>query len=177
MLALHTERLLVRELTLADAPFILELLNEPAFHLYIGDRGVRDIAGAEKYLRDGPLASYARHGHGLWLVELKADRTPVGINGLLKRDILPLPDLGFAFLARHNGKGYGYESSVAVLLHGREVLKMHEILAITALENPASIGLLGKLGFRFDRIEQLAGYAGPSRVFIQANLDPSLRSG
>ncbi len=173
---LATERLIIREFTLADAPFILELINEPAFHLYIGDRGVRDVAGAEGYLRDKILASYAQHGHGLWLVTLK-DGTPIGMNGLLKRDILPLPDLGFAFLARHNGKGYGYESSVAVLRHGREALKMREILAITALENPASIGLLGKLGFRFDRIEQLAGYPGPSRVFVQINLDPSLRSG
>ena len=166
MLPLQTDRLVIRELTLADAPLVLELINEPDFHRYIGDKGVRDIAGAGKYLRDGPLAMYARLGFGLWLVALK-DGTPVGINGLLQRDFLPGPDIGFAFLNRHNGKGYGYESSVAVLQHGRAHLKMTSILAITALENPASIGLLGKLGFRFEKLAQLPGYAGPSRVFVQ----------
>ena len=167
MLPLQTERLVIRELTLADAPFILELLNEPAFHQYIGDKGVRDIAGAEKYLLEGPLAMYAKYGHGLWLVELKVDGTPVGMNGLIKRDYLPDPDLGFALLQHHNGKGYGFESSVAVLRYGRDALKLPTILALTALENPASIGLLGKLGFRLEKITPLPGYAGESRIFVQ----------
>ena len=161
----ETERLIVRELTLADAPFILELLNEPAFHQYIGDKGVRDIAGAEKYLRDGPLAMYKRHGFGLWLVTLKGSGEPVGISGLLQRDYLPKPDLGFALLHRHTGQGYAHESAVAVLRHGRETLQLPRILAITAAENAASIGLLQKLGFRFQRMIDLPGFAMPSRLF------------
>jgi [ribosomal protein S5]-alanine N-acetyltransferase len=162
---LETERLVVRELTLTDAPFALELLNEPAFHRYIGDKGIRDLAGAGKYLREGPLASYAQPGHGLWQVALKATGEPVGINGQIKRPVLPDVDLGFAFLARHQGKGYGYESSVAILRHGRDVLKLPAVIALTAPENPASIGLLEKLGFRFDRMIDLPGYATPSRLF------------
>ena len=163
---LLTARLVIRELTPADAAFTLELLNEPGFHRYIGDRGIRDVAGAEKYLNDGPIASYARHGHGLWMVELKESREPVGICGLLKRDTLPHPDLGFAFLARHCGQGYGFESASAGLNYGRSVLRLPTILAITALENPASIKLLGKLGFRFERTVTLAGIAAPNRLFV-----------
>lgn len=166
MLPLETTRLRIRELTLADASFALELLNEPAFHRYIGDKGVRDLAGAEKYLRDGPLAMYTRHGVGLLKVELKTSGEPVGINGLLRREILPEPDIGFAFLARHSGQGYGYESSVAILRHAREQLRVARILAITAPENPASIGLLTKLGFRFERMVNLPGYSSPSRLFV-----------
>ena len=161
----ETERLIVRELTLADAPFVLELLNEPAFHQYIGDKGVRDIAGAEKYLREGPLAMYARHGFGLWLLAPKHGGEPVGICGLLQRDYLPAPDLGFALLARHTGLGYAHEAAVAVLRHGRETLKLPRLLAITAAENPASVGLLQKLGFRFQEMTQLPGFAAPSRLF------------
>jgi ribosomal-protein-alanine N-acetyltransferase len=165
---LLTNRLVLRELTLADAPFALELLNDPGFHRFIGDRGIRDLAGAEKYLADGPIASYAKRGHGLWMVELKEGRVPVGICGLIQRDTLPHPDLGFAFLARHCGQGYGSESAAAALAYGRSVLKLPTILAITALENPASIKLLGKLGFRFERIVTLAGIATPSRLFVAA---------
>lgn len=165
MISLETERLTIRELTLDDAGFILELLNEPAFHRYIGDKGVRDLAGAIGYLRDGPLAMYARHGFGLWLVALKDDGKPIGMCGLLKRDLLDHPDLGFALQARFTGQGYAYEAASAVLAHTRNALKLGPILAITAPENPSSIKLLGKLGFRFDRMIELPGYTEPSRLF------------
>ena len=96
---LQTARLLIREFSLADASFALELVNEPAFREFIGDKGVRDLATAGKYLQEGPLASYTKQGFGLWCVTLE-DGTPIGSCGLLKRDFLPHPDLGYAFLAR-----------------------------------------------------------------------------
>jgi [ribosomal protein S5]-alanine N-acetyltransferase len=161
----QTPRTAVRELTLSDAGFILELINEPAYHRYIGDRGVRDIAGAEKYLREGPIASYAKNGFGLWLVALK-DGTPIGMCGPIRRDTLEHPDFGFALLARFAGQGYAHEAASAVLAHAVGVLKLNPILAITAPENPPSIKLLGKLGFRFDRMIDLPGYAEPSRLFV-----------
>ncbi|HEY8996141.1 MAG TPA: GNAT family N-acetyltransferase [Lacunisphaera sp.] len=163
---LETERLLVREFTPEDAPFILELLNEPAFIRFIADKGVRDLAGAGRYLRNGPFASYARHGFGLWQVALKDGGIPVGMCGLLRRDTLEHPDLGFAFLARHTGKGYAFEAASAALVHARSVLKLGPILALTAAENPSSIKLLGKLGFRFERMIDLPGYTEPSRLFL-----------
>jgi ribosomal-protein-alanine N-acetyltransferase len=163
---LQTSRLTIRELTPADAAFVLELLNEPAFHRYIGDKGVRDLAGAEKYIREGPQASYAKHGFGLWRVALKADDTPVGMCGLLKRDFLDHPDLGYALLARHGGKGYAFEAASATLAHARSTLKLGPLHALTAPENPASIRLLDKLGFRFERMINAPGQAEPSRLFM-----------
>ena len=168
MIILETERLTLRELTPTDATFVLELLNEPAFLRYIGDKGVRDTFGAEKYIREGPQASYAKHGFGLWRVALKADDTPIGMCGMLKRDTLENPDLGYSFLARHAGKGYAFETASAVLTHARTVLKLGPILAVTAQENPASIKLLQKLGFKFDVMINLPGYREPSRLFTQS---------
>jgi RimJ/RimL family protein N-acetyltransferase len=162
---LATDRLVLREFTLGDAAFIQELVNEPAFVHFIGDKGVRDLAGAEKYLRDGPLASYARHGFGLWCVTLK-DGTPLGSCGLLQRDFLPHPDLGYAFLARHHGQGYAFEAASAVLRHARQQLGLTTIHAITAFRNPDSVKLLGKLGFDFVEFIQQPGYAEPSRLFV-----------
>lgn len=164
MIPLETDHLTIRELTLDDAGFVLELLNDPGFHRYIGDKGVRDLAGAIGYLRDGPLAMYAKHGFGLWLVALR-DGTPIGMCGPLKRDNLEHPDLGFALLARFAGRGYAHEAASAVLAHAQTVLKLGPILAITAAENPSSINLLGKLGFRFERMIDLPGNAAPSRLF------------
>lgn len=164
-LLFHTDRLILREFTLADAAFILELLNEPAFIEFIGDKGVRDLAGAEKYLREGPLASYAKHGFGLWAVTLH-DGTPLGSCGLLQRDSLAHPDLGYAFLARQHGQGYAHEAASAVLRHARENLQLMTLHAITAFRNPASVKLLGKLSFDFVDFIQQPGYAEPSRLFV-----------
>jgi len=148
---LETTRLALRRLSLDDAEFILGLLNEPSFLLYIGDKGVRTTADACRYISTGPLASYERFGFGLLLVELKAERAPIGICGLLKRDWLDHPDLGFAFLPRYWSKGYGFESASAVLGHAREILGLKRVLAITSPDNAASIRLLAKLRFRLER--------------------------
>jgi RimJ/RimL family protein N-acetyltransferase len=166
---LATERLVIREFTLTDAAFMAELLNEPAFIEFIGDKGVRDIPGAEKYLREGPLASYARHGFGLWCVVRRVDDVPLGSCGLLKRDFLGHPDLGYAFLAPYHGQGYAYEAATAVLQHASCDLKLATLHAITAFRNPASVRLLGKLGFDFVDFIQQPGYTEPSRLFIRTS--------
>jgi len=163
---LATERLILRELTFDDDAFVFELLNEPAYLQYIGDKGVRSPEDARKYISIGPLASYAKHGFGLWRVALKDDDTPIGMCGLLKRDGMDHTDLGYALLARFHGRGYARESASAVLAHAWKVLKLGTLQAVTAENNPTSIGLLGKLGFKFDRMITLPGYAKPSRLFV-----------
>ena len=67
---IETERLTIRRLTLDDAEFIRELLNDPDFLKFIGDRGVRTVDDAVAYLKNGPLEMYERLGFGLWCVEL-----------------------------------------------------------------------------------------------------------
>lgn len=165
MLPLHTQRLTIRELQIADASFLLELLNDPGFITYIADRGVRTLDDALAYLHNGPQAMIAQHGYGLWRVALTDSDEPIGICGILKRDSLPHPDLGYAILTRHCCHGYAHEAAQATLTYAREQLGVGRILAITALENPVSIRLLGKLGFDFDEIRQLPGIAAQSRVF------------
>jgi RimJ/RimL family protein N-acetyltransferase len=151
MPVLDTGRLALRRLSLDDAEFILRLLNEPSFLRFIGDKGVRTLADARRYISTGPTASYERFGFGLLLVELKEGREPIGICGLLKRDWLDHADLGFAFLPRFWSRGYAFESASAVLDHTRRTFGLKRILAITAPDNAASVGLLRKLGFRPER--------------------------
>jgi RimJ/RimL family protein N-acetyltransferase len=165
VLVLETERLSLRRLSEDDAEFILELLNEPAFIRYIGDRGVRSREDACRYIRTGPLDSYARFGYGLYRVDLRDGLVPIGICGLLKRDTLDHPDLGFAFLQRHWARGYGFESARAVLQHARGTLGLGRVLAITSPDNTASITLLEKLGFRFERLATLSAGAPEIKLF------------
>src|SRR5262249_54768935 len=145
MIVLETERLRLRRLDpTTDAEFILELVNEPSFLQYIGDKGVRTLADARRYMTDGPVQSYETNGYGLYKVELKSDATPIGMCGLLKRDTLPDADIGFAFLTRYWNEGYAYESAAAVMKYAREQLAINRVLAITTPDNIASGKLLNK---------------------------------
>ena len=149
---LETERLLLRHFTTEDAEFILALLNEPSFLRYIGDKKVRNLEDARQYILNGPVASYERNGFGLYVVELKEQHTPIGMCGLLKREELPDPDIGFALLPGFWNKGFAFEAATAVLKQARESLHLPRILAITSLDNEASIQLLERLGFTFERV-------------------------
>jgi [ribosomal protein S5]-alanine N-acetyltransferase len=163
MIVLRTERLTLRELTSNDAPFILELLNEEGFLRYIGDKGVRDLDDARDYIAQGPVDSYGRNGFGLYASCLEGEA--IGICGLVKRDTLPDPDLGFAFLSRYGSQGYAVESAKAVLEFGRNRLMLPRIVAITSPDNVRSIALLKKMGLKFDRYLTLSEGAAPVRLF------------
>lgn len=152
---LETERLALRWLTTDDTSFILKLVNEPAWKLYIGDYGIRTLEDAESYIRKGPAAMYARRGFGLYLVELKATGTPVGICGLIKRESLEDVDVGFALLQEFWGNGYAFESASAVIDFGRRTFQLSRILAVSSKANQASTKLLEKLGFHCERPARL----------------------
>ena len=151
MKTIESERLFLRPLTLEDGEFILQLLNTDGFIKYIGDRNVKTIEQAKNYLLNGPLKSYEINGFGLSLVELKTGRTPVGMSGLLKRDYLDHPDIGFAFLPDHTGKGYASEIVKEIIHYGLNRLQMEKILAIVLPENSSSIKLLERAGFRYEK--------------------------
>ena len=139
MFILETERLTLRHLSPeTDAEFILRLLNEPSFLQYVGDKGARTLDDARAYIRNGPMKSYEENGFGLYRVGLKEDGSAIGICGLIKRDTLPEPDIGFAFLPEYWNKGYAHESAAEVMRHAREVLRLNRILAITTPDNEAS---------------------------------------
>jgi RimJ/RimL family protein N-acetyltransferase len=166
MIILETKRLVLRHLNPeTDAEFILRLLNEPSFLQYIGDKGIRTIEDARQYITNGPARSYQENGFGLYCVGLKDLGEPIGISGIIRRDTLPDPDIGFAFLPEYWNQGYAYESATAVMKYARAELQLERILAITTPENEASAKLLGKIGLRFDRLVKLADDAPNVKLF------------
>lgn len=153
---ISTARLRLRELEAGDAAFILELLTDPSWIRYIGDKGIRTLDGAQRYIDDGPRQMYRRLGFGLYLVELLATGEPTGICGLIRRDALEDVDLGFAFLPRFRGHGYAIEAASAVMCHARDVLAIPRLVAIVTADNERSTRLLVRLGFAFERTIRLS---------------------
>lgn len=167
MKILETQRLVLREFTPADAAFVLELLNDPGWIRFIGDKGVRTLDEARAYIGRVPMASYERHGFGLYLVALAQSGVPIGMCGLIKRDTLEDVDIGFAFLPQYCGQGYAYEAACATLAHGKTTLGLARIVAITSPDNHSSIRLLEKIGLKHRRILHLESLGGETTLFSE----------
>jgi [ribosomal protein S5]-alanine N-acetyltransferase len=146
---LNTKRLILREAQLSDSQFFYDLLNSPKWLKYIGDRGIKTLNDAEKYIHDKLINSYKINGSGLFVYELKGLHIPIGICGFIKREYLDSEDIGFALLPEYERKGYTYEISIAVLDYGEKNLSINKVYAITSKDNIASQELLKKLGFNF----------------------------
>ncbi|HMB91583.1 MAG TPA: GNAT family N-acetyltransferase [Rhodothermales bacterium] len=165
---LETGRLVLRKLTSNDAAFILDLLNQLSFIRYVGDKGVRTLEDARHFIESGPVQSYQRYGFGLYLVEEKQSATPMGICGLLKRETLEDFDLGFAFLPTYWSQGYATEAGQAVLNAAKANHGLHRVVAITNVDNHASMSVLGRLGFAFEGMMQMAEEKPEIRLFGKA---------
>lgn len=165
---LETDRLLLREFNRGNSPFILSLLNSPGWLKYIGDRGVKSEEQAKDYLLNGPIKSYKENGFGLYLVEERISKLPIGLCGLLQRETLENPDLGFAFLSDYIGKGFAFEAANAVLEYTKSELRIPTILAIVLPDNQPSIKLLAKLGFQYRKSLQVK--EGEDLRLYQVNL-------
>lgn len=162
---LETERLFLRQFTADDAAFILELVNEPSFIQNIGDRGVRTLSDAVRYIETGPVASYARNGFSLYLVTLKESGESIGMCGLIKRAALEDVDIGYAFLPRFWSKGYAVEATRAVKEQARG-LGLKRLAAIVNPANTGSIRVLEKLGLVFEKMIKLSADDIDLKLFV-----------
>ena len=165
MKILETERTILREVTTDDAEFILDLLNQPPFIKFIGDRNVRNVVQARDYIESRFTESYKRFGFGMWVVAFKDNQMSIGICGFVKRDSLPDADIGFAFLPQFEKKGYAFESADAVMKYGRDVLGLKCVLAITSPDNESSGRLLEKINFKFERLIKLSDDTEEIKLF------------
>ncbi len=153
---IETDRLILRKPTTDDAEFILDLLNQPSFIQFIGDRGVRTLDDARNYLLKRLIDSYERFGFGLYLTLLKEGNIPIGICGLVKRETLEHVDIGFAFLPQFWLKGYAFESASAVLAYAKTTLGIKYIVGIATPDNHGSIRVLEKIGLKFEKMVKLS---------------------
>jgi RimJ/RimL family protein N-acetyltransferase len=165
MKILETERLILRRVRAEDSEFMLELLNDPGWLRFIGDKGVRTLDAARDYISQTLVALYERLGFGLYLTELKDEGVPVGICGLIKRDSLEDVDIGFAFLPKFRRQGYAYESALGVMAYGKRAFGLKRIVAITSLDNDGSARLLEKLGFHLEGTIKLSADGEEVKLF------------
>ena len=145
-----TKRLQLREASIQDAPFIMKLVSEPAWHENISTNSINTLEKASEYIEQKMMAMYKDFGFGLWVIEKLEDSTPVGICGLLQRETLPGIDIGYALLEKYWGNGYAFEATNGCLDYAKNKLNADKVLAITKKENLRSVNLLEKTGFKYE---------------------------
>ncbi|MGL1566796.1 GNAT family N-acetyltransferase [Vibrio parahaemolyticus] len=154
MKTLTTERLILRLVSVDDAPFILDLYNHPDFYRFVGDKQMRTDYEAARYIKENMLRMEEKKGVSLLVVEDKQTKQPLGICGLVKRDTLNAYDIGYGFLPSAYGQGFAIEAAKAVVEYVKQAMQLSQLVAITNNDNIRSISLLKKLGFEFERVEQ-----------------------
>ncbi|MDD2922676.1 MAG: GNAT family N-acetyltransferase [Anaerolineales bacterium] len=162
---IETNRLHLRKISVDDSAFILDLLNQPSFIQFIGDRGARTLGDARRYISTRIIESYDKFGFGLYLTSLKETEIPIGICGLVKRPALKDADIGFAFLPQYWSQGYAFESASAVMNYARNALNIQRVVGITTPDNHSSIRVLEKLGLRFEGMIKLFGEEEELKLF------------
>jgi [ribosomal protein S5]-alanine N-acetyltransferase len=167
-LYIETERLRIRALTIIDAGFMMQLMNTPSWIKNIGNRNVNDPTTASNYIANNIINSYHINGFGLFLVVVKKDNQSAGICGIVKREGLTIPDLGFAMLPKYEGKGIATEASKAVVQYAKETLQLSQLAGITKPDNIASIRVLEKVGMEFKEKIQLPQDANMFSLYTMA---------
>ncbi len=140
--AYSTDRLILNPMKTPDAPFILKLLNSPGWLEFIGDRKIRDIAGATQYIENFDNSSDAI----FWVVAEKSSQEPLGVVSLIQRTYLPFPDIGFAFMPEFSKKGFAFEAANCIFENSITTANYKVVLGTTLQSNVNSQRLLERLG-------------------------------
>lgn len=143
----ETDRLILSQLDKHDAPFMYELLNSRGWIKYIGDKRIKSIKRAANHIQKNYVKDYPK-GIGLFCMRLKRSGIPIGNCGLIDRETLPYPDIGFALLDGYAGKGYVLEAGKHIIKKSRELLLVDKICGITVEYNHRSINTLKRLGLK-----------------------------
>ena len=141
-----TKRTRIRKITLADAPFLFELLNTRDWINYIGDRNLNTISDVESYIEKIFINVYQECGFGYYHIS-SSDGDDIGIAGFFKKPYLENEDYGFAILPKFYQMGFGYEVGEALVNYGTKEFSFTKLDAVTMQSNCASQKLLEKLGF------------------------------
>jgi RimJ/RimL family protein N-acetyltransferase len=149
LLELETDRLRLRQWTLADrAPFAV-LNSDPRVMEYLSEPLTRAASDA---LAERCQSLLQEKGWGLWAVEHKATGEFAGFVGLhtppAALPFSPCVEIGWRLAANHWGRGLATEAAREALRAGFEVLGLPSIVSFTALGNVRSRAVMERLGMR-----------------------------
>ena len=153
----ETPRLRLREMTPDDLDFVATMLAHPDVNRYYERQF--DRADAQVWL-ERQLARYARHGHGLWLVEERDTGEPVGQVGLAIQDVEGEcnPEIGWLLHRPYWGRGYATEAGAAARDVAFRQWKYPYVISLIRPVNVPSRRVAERLGMTAGREVQFHGF-------------------
>lgn len=147
---LETNRLRLREMTIADLDFIAAMIAHPEMMRYYPKLYSRDEA-IEWVNRQ--IGRYRSHGYGLWLVLDKATNETVGQVGLTPQivDGVEEAEIGYMIHRPHWRKGLASEAAAGVRDYAFRDLNKDHVISLIRPVNEPSQGVARKLGMHLDR--------------------------
>lgn len=148
---LVTKRLILRPFEEKDIEPTYQMNLDAIVSKYTGDGGVVSYDEIERRIRENIFGDYKKYGYGRMAVELKSTGEFIGFCGLKYLEGLKEVDLGYRLKSTHWNKGYATESCQAIVDFGFNQLKLARIIALVLPENIASINVLDKLDFDYEK--------------------------
>lgn len=163
---LETARLVIREWETEDLEAFFAMTGDPEVMRFIGNgRDFSEFEQARKLL-ERIREAYKSRGWSRWAVVEKSSGEVIGSCGFSLPYGTEELDFGYYFARESWGKGYATEAGRACIAYGFERLGFDEIPASVDVENRASIRVLEKLGFRFDRLRRFDGEPEDSAMYL-----------
>ncbi|MBA6156129.1 GNAT family N-acetyltransferase [Tenacibaculum sp. S7007] len=153
---LETERLILREIFESDIDGMFELDSNEEVHEYLGKNPIKTKEQALiniQFIR----TQYEEFGIGRFACIEKSSGNFIGWSGLKfntgekeklneHQDFI---DIGYRFIPKYWGKGYGHESAVACLEYGFNQMNYDTIYGAADIDNIGSNKILSKIGLQF----------------------------
>ena len=144
-----TERLLLRKLQQSDEALLLDYLSDPeAVQYTYGDP--LNMEGCRKVI-SSVEEHWHRLGYGPYALELKESNEFLGLVGLSFPENWPMPELKWALIRRHWGKGYAKEAAKAIQIVSSHFLPELDLISVVHSQNVSSIRLAASLGATFEK--------------------------
>ena len=148
----ETERLIARNLELADFPAFFEMQGNPKTHRYTGST-VDDETSAKASL-ENCIQSYSLPGNNFWVWALvqKSDGAMVGTCAVVHGHSRPTghgPEIGYRFIEKYWGNGYAGEICDPLIDYAMKSQHLDWIFGQADVENVASVKVLERSKLEF----------------------------
>ena len=156
MAILETARLTLRPFIESDAAWWRAIRQDPTVIRFLPPLGT-DPEGEARARVAAFIAHWRERGHGPFAVIERATGRPIGHHGLRF-----LPEFGetealWTLDPAVHGRGYATEAGRAVVAHAFGSVGLRRLIAITTVENGASLRVMTKLGFTYELRTQFRG--------------------
>lgn len=166
MIVTETARLTLRSLAAEDAEALAAVFCDPEVMKH--SDGLQSPGWVRSWIDRMIEECYPLWGFGIWAIAKKPDNAVIGYCGLSRdpdRCQRNESEIGCRLARVHWGQGYGCEAASAARDYGLNTLGLPRLIAIIDPHNLASVHVVQKIGFSFEREISFPHYDYPDHLY------------